>query len=152
MNEVNKITATQLIKEKIKHDDFIRVHKTRANSFTRNRILTFQMVFLQILRKTVKSLQVSLNELFMDEQDPEKTVEKMEQLFKTNPTLRRVGREPPIRKKPQIYNHIIIKKETKNMFSRQLFLNLMAMSPTLSREGHHHTIKVPIAGEGGSSK
>lgn len=44
---------------------FIHTHKTKINDFSRERVLTFPVVFMQILRKTVKSLQVSLNELFM---------------------------------------------------------------------------------------
>lgn len=44
---------------------FIHAHKAMINDFSRERILTFSVVFMQILRKTVKSLQVSLNELFM---------------------------------------------------------------------------------------
>lgn len=44
---------------------FINAHKTTPNDFSRDRILTFSVVFMQILRKTVKSLQVTLNELFM---------------------------------------------------------------------------------------
>jgi hypothetical protein len=34
------------------------------------------------------------------------------------------------------------------MFFRLISLNLMAVSPTLSREKHDHTIQTPSAGEG----
>lgn len=44
---------------------FIGRHKSNAKNFTRIRALSFQVIFMQILRKSVKSLQVSLNELFM---------------------------------------------------------------------------------------
>lgn len=45
---------------------FIQSHKATNKDFSRDRVLTFSVVFMQILRKTVKSLQVSLNELFMN--------------------------------------------------------------------------------------
>jgi Transposase DDE domain len=44
---------------------FIQAHKASSKDFSRDRVLTFPVMFMQILRKTVKSLQVSLNELFM---------------------------------------------------------------------------------------
>ncbi len=58
--------AIKIVKGKIVNNDFVSAHKCRPDDFTRNRKLTFQIVFMQIFRKTVKSLQVSLNELFMN--------------------------------------------------------------------------------------
>lgn len=61
-----KLTQSiNLVSEKITNALFIESHKTSAKDFTRKRTLSFQVIFMQILRKTVKSLQVSLNELFM---------------------------------------------------------------------------------------
>ncbi len=45
--------------------DFANKHKTNPKSFTRSRKLPFIKVFLLISRKTVKSIQIALNELFM---------------------------------------------------------------------------------------
>lgn len=42
---------------------FINGHKTVEQAFTRNRILTFKVVFTMMIRKGIKSLQLSLNEL-----------------------------------------------------------------------------------------
>lgn len=58
--------AINKINLKIISPFFIHSHRKRSNDFSRNRVLTFPVVFIQILRKTVKSLQVSLNELFMN--------------------------------------------------------------------------------------
>lgn len=60
-----KLRSIRTIKEKIVDEDFISIHKTNPNDFTRTRKLTFQAVFIQLFRKTVKSLQLSLNEAFM---------------------------------------------------------------------------------------
>jgi hypothetical protein len=57
--------AINLISLKIIDPFFICSHKGTNKAFTRDRVLTFPIVFMQILRKTVKSLQLSLNELFM---------------------------------------------------------------------------------------
>ena len=57
--------SINIVSEKIINASFVESHKARAKDFTRKRTLSFQVVFMQILRKTVKSLQVSLNELFM---------------------------------------------------------------------------------------
>lgn len=55
----------ELIVSQIKRLDFISRHKRNNKDFTRDRILTFPIVFLLILQKSVKSLQLVLNELFM---------------------------------------------------------------------------------------
>ncbi len=60
-----KANSISIIKEKIVNEYFISSHRARPDDFTRNRTLTFQAVFVQIFRKTVKSLQLSLNETFM---------------------------------------------------------------------------------------
>ncbi len=56
----------ECVSNKIIAPHFISSHRTTPQAFSRNRLLTFSIVFTQILRKTVKSLQVSLNELFMN--------------------------------------------------------------------------------------
>lgn len=57
------IELTQL---KIKHPDFMNRHKGSIKDFTRERIFTFPLVFLLLLQKSVKSLQLVLNELFLE--------------------------------------------------------------------------------------
>ena len=49
----------------IANEEFIADHKNHPNDFTRNRVLTFRIMFLLLLRKSVKSLQLVLNELFI---------------------------------------------------------------------------------------
>lgn len=63
---LRKIESIEQIRKKIVNEAFIRDHKAHLKDFTRDRQLTFQVVFMQLFRKTVKSLQVSLNELFID--------------------------------------------------------------------------------------
>ena len=63
---IKKLLAVELVKEKIVNKEFANAHKYKADDFTRNRKLTFSMVFMHLFRKTVKSLQVSLNELYMN--------------------------------------------------------------------------------------
>lgn len=62
---IKKLLGIRLVKRKIVNKRFINAHKGKPDDFTRTRQLTFQIVFMQILRKTLKSLQLSLNELFM---------------------------------------------------------------------------------------
>lgn len=57
--------SINIVRTKIISPFFINIHRARHNDFCRDRILTFPIVLIQILRKTVKSLQISLNELFM---------------------------------------------------------------------------------------
>ena len=54
-----------LIGGAIKRQDFINNHKEKPSDFTRNRILDFPIIFMLILKKSVKSLQLILNELFI---------------------------------------------------------------------------------------
>lgn len=63
---IKKQTAVELVQGKIISENFVSAHKCKPDDFTRNRKLSFQTVFMQIFRKSVKSLQVSLNELFMN--------------------------------------------------------------------------------------
>lgn len=55
INNLNKTLAT---------DNFINKHKDKCTDFTRDRVLRFAVVFTLILRKSAKSLQLALNELF----------------------------------------------------------------------------------------
>lgn len=55
----------ELIHRKIEKVDFINSHKGNKQYFTRNRLLTFPLVFTLLLQKSVKSLQLVLNELFV---------------------------------------------------------------------------------------
>ena len=41
-------------------------HKISHNRFIRQRILTFPLIVISVLRKSVKSMQVCLNELFQE--------------------------------------------------------------------------------------
>ncbi|HAT7074259.1 TPA: IS4 family transposase [Legionella pneumophila] len=63
---LKKISAIHQVQEKIVNDHFISNHKVKSEDFTRDRKLTFKSVFIQLFRKTVKSLQLSLNEVFMN--------------------------------------------------------------------------------------
>jgi hypothetical protein len=60
-----RIRAVAQVNTKIAKESFISDHKAKPEDFTRNRKLSFTVIFIHLLRKTVKSLQVSLNELFM---------------------------------------------------------------------------------------
>ena len=46
--------------------DYVNRHKTVTSAFTRMRKLTFATVFILILKKGVKSLQLVLNEWVLD--------------------------------------------------------------------------------------
>jgi Transposase DDE domain len=52
--------------ERIASFVFISNHKENQKDFSRDRVLTFMLVFMLILRNTIKSLQLSLNELFIN--------------------------------------------------------------------------------------
>jgi len=52
------------IKSLLNDDSFRADHRRSPNFFTRNRILTFYMMILLILRKSLKSVQLVLNEFF----------------------------------------------------------------------------------------
>lgn len=51
------------IRSLIYSSTFIQAHKRQATDFTRVRVFTFQMILTIILRKSVKSIQLNLNEL-----------------------------------------------------------------------------------------
>lgn len=52
-------------KERIESLEFINNHKSSLKNFSRDRVLNFVVVLLLILRNSVKSLQLSLNELYI---------------------------------------------------------------------------------------
>ena len=54
-----------LVGAAIKNNDFVDSHKEKPGDFTRNRVLDFSVIFMLILKKSVKSLQLVLNELFI---------------------------------------------------------------------------------------
>jgi len=54
-----------LIGAAIKSNNFVDNHKEKPGDFSRNRILDFPVVFMLILKKSIKSLQLILNELFI---------------------------------------------------------------------------------------
>lgn len=54
-----------LMNKKVAQNFFVREHSCHEKDFTRNRVLTFPTMILLLLRKSVKSLQLILNELFI---------------------------------------------------------------------------------------
>lgn len=56
LNKVNKTVAAE---------EFIDKHKDKPTDFTRNRVLNFAVVFMLILRNSAKSIQLALNEIFV---------------------------------------------------------------------------------------
>ena len=62
-----KYRLIELIQLKIKHPEFMSRHKGSIKDFTRERLFTFPLVFLLLLQKSVKSLQLVLNELFLED-------------------------------------------------------------------------------------
>lgn len=52
------------INKKLARMEFINKHKLNAIDFTRDRVLNFVVVFMLILRNSVKSIQLTLNEVF----------------------------------------------------------------------------------------
>lgn len=63
---MNRAKATKYIAIKLACIEFINKHKYKSQDFTRSRILTFSILFITILRNSVKSLSIVMNELFMD--------------------------------------------------------------------------------------
>lgn len=55
-------TALRKFSELVKSEEFLKRHRTASTYFTRRRKLPFASVFAIVLRKSVKSLQVVLNE------------------------------------------------------------------------------------------
>src|SRR6185436_8922755 len=56
----------ELLRRTLRDADFIAGHRVRAQDFTRHRQLTFPVVMLFVLQKTIKSIQRHLHE-FLDE-------------------------------------------------------------------------------------
>jgi hypothetical protein len=59
-----KLTVIQTTKRLLTHADFQARHRVKSKFFTRKRVLTFSIVLLLLLQKSVKSLQLVLNEFF----------------------------------------------------------------------------------------
>src|SRR6266478_9567254 len=59
-------TLVELLRTKLHDAQFIARHRVRPEDFTRERQLTFPIVMLFVLQKTVKSIQRHLHE-FLDE-------------------------------------------------------------------------------------
>src|SRR5436309_6228660 len=60
------ITLVEALRAKLRDPSFLARHRVRPEDFTRHRQLTFPVMMLFILQKTVKSLQRHLHE-FLDE-------------------------------------------------------------------------------------
>jgi hypothetical protein len=56
----------EFTRREIKRLEFINQHKNGPRDFTRERIFNFSLVFILLLQKSVKSLQLVLNELFVE--------------------------------------------------------------------------------------
>ena len=54
-----------LVGAAIKSNNFIDNHKDKPSDFTRNRVLDFPVILMLVLKKSIKSLQLVLNELFI---------------------------------------------------------------------------------------
>ena len=55
-----------LTRQEIKKLEFINHHKNDPRDFTRERVFSFALVFILLLQKSVKSLQLVLNEIFVE--------------------------------------------------------------------------------------
>src|SRR5664280_3501019 len=60
------ITLVEALRAKLRDPDFLARHRVRPQDFTRQRQLTFPLLMLFLLQKTVKSIQRHLHE-FLDE-------------------------------------------------------------------------------------
>lgn len=60
------ITLIQALRRRLQNPGFLDRHRRHPKAFTRNRVLTFSVVALFILQKSVKSLQLHLHE-FLDQ-------------------------------------------------------------------------------------
>ena len=56
------VQLIEALRERVREAHFVARHRRRATDFTRNRILTFPVVFLLLLQKTTKSVQRHLHE------------------------------------------------------------------------------------------
>lgn len=61
-----KQTLIDFTRKEIKKLDFINFHKSKEQDFTRERVFNFPLVFILLLQKSIKSLQLVLNELFIE--------------------------------------------------------------------------------------
>lgn len=60
-----KKKLSSLIGTAIKANRFVEQHKDKSTDFTRKRVLDFPMIFILVLKKNIKSLQLILNESFI---------------------------------------------------------------------------------------
>ena len=60
---MNISKVTNYIINQIHSPTFIEQHKFRMQDFTRDRILNFQILFVTIMRKSIKSLQNSVKRI-----------------------------------------------------------------------------------------
>ncbi len=66
MGKVSKKQGTlDKVNKTVAADEFINKHKGKPTDFTRNRVLKFAVVFMLILRNSAKSIQLALNEIFV---------------------------------------------------------------------------------------
>ena len=56
----------KLIKQHITSKNFIERYKKNTNDFIRNRSLTFDITFMLLISKSIKSLQLCINEFFSE--------------------------------------------------------------------------------------
>src|ERR1700722_14157840 len=61
-----KQTLIDFTRQEIRKVEFINGHKNSFRDFTRERVFNFALVFILLLQKSVKSLQLVLNELFVE--------------------------------------------------------------------------------------
>src|SRR5205085_2656425 len=57
------IKLVEALRARLCDPEFLKRHRCRTQDFTRKRVLTFSVVMLLILQKSVKSIQRHLNEL-----------------------------------------------------------------------------------------
>lgn len=59
---MKKIESLEQIRKMIRSQEFKERHRTKAKYFTRERVLTFERVFMLIVQKSAKAIQLVLNE------------------------------------------------------------------------------------------
>jgi hypothetical protein len=62
---IRKISLLNFVNKTLATEEFINKHKEKLTDFTRERVLKFVVVFMLILRNSAKSIQLMLNELFI---------------------------------------------------------------------------------------
>lgn len=60
-----KQSIVEDVKTRLVTEEFINQHKDKPSDFTRDRILNFGVIFMLILRNSMKSIQLVLNEIFI---------------------------------------------------------------------------------------